>query len=83
MFLCSFLSRLKDISQGDGTISLTHLDPHMMHKVFDTDWISASFQQSGNVLKIPSTCRILKMRKQMQNDIKVKFMLFCKDKFDF
>ena len=50
--LCSFQSRWKHISQDD-TISLTHLDPHMMHKVFDTDWISGSFQISGNGLKMP------------------------------
>ena len=52
--LCSFRSGWKHISQDD-TISLTHLDPHMMHKVFDTDWISGSFQQSWNGLKMPPT----------------------------
>ena len=44
---------------------LTHLDPHMMHKLFDTD--STSFQQSGNVLRIPSGQRLLQFKDKKAN----------------
>ena len=29
---------------------MTHRGPHMVHKVFDRDYLSRSFKQSGNML---------------------------------
>ena len=38
---------------------MTHRGPHMVHKVFDTDYLSRSFKQSGNML-LNNLSRLLK-----------------------